>query len=376
MALTNFSKLTTNQLTVWSRDLWRAARNVSFLNAFVGSGPDAMVQRITELKKGNKGARAVITLVQDLQGDGVVGDNTLEGNEEAMSSADQIINIDQIRHANRLEGRMADQRSVVEFRNNSKNVLQYWLADRLDQLGFLTLSGVAYSQTPNGATRVGSQFPQLDFAADVSVPTANRHFRWNAATGTLAAADTSSIAATDTPSWKMLVQMKAKAVSTYMKPIRTEGGVQVYNVFLSPQGMAALKQDSDFMEVWKLAQQRGNSNPLFKGTPLGGVNGFYLDGLNIMEFRHVYNTTGAASGSKWGSSGTVDGQRILLCGAQALGFADIGLPIWVEKDFDYDNSPGISAAKIIGFKKPVFPSIYTGTTEDFGVMCIDTAIQA
>jgi len=372
--LTNFSKLTTEQLTLWSRDLWHAARNVSFLNAFAGSGPGAMVQRITELKKGNKGARAVITLVQDLQGDGVVGDNQLEGNEEAMNSADQVINIDQIRHANRLEGRMADQRSVVTFRNNSKNALQYWLANSMDELGFLTLSGVAYAQHSNGAPRIGSQWPQLDFAADISAPTANRHFRWDGTNKVLAAANTTSIAAADTPSWKMLVQLKAKAVSTYVKPLRGENGVQGYNVFMSPQGIAALKQDPDFMEVWKLAMQRGGSNPLFKGTNLGGTDGIYIDGMNILEYRHVFNTTGAASGSKWGSSGTTDGQRVLLCGAQALGFADIGLPMWVEKDFDYDNSPGISAAKIIGFKKPVFPSIYTGTTEDFGVISVDTAI--
>lgn len=373
MVVTNFSKLTSEQLTVWGRDLWRAARNVSFLNAFAGSGPDAMVQRVTELKKTRKGARAVLTLVHDLEGDGVVGDNQLEGNEEAMKSSDIIINIDQMRHANRLEGQMADQRSVVEFRGNSKNVLQYWLADRLDQLGFLTLSGVDYSYMPNGASRVGSQFPQLEFAADVTTPTSNRHYRWSSTNG-LAAADTTAIVAADKPSWAMLVQMKAKAVNSYLKPLRGENGVQGYNVFMTPSGIAALKQDADFKLVWKDAMQRGGSNPLFKGTNHGGTSGIYIDGLNILEYRHVYNTEGAASGSKWGSSGTVDGQRVLLCGAQALGFADIGVPRWVEKDFDYDNSPGISTAKIIGFKKPVFPSIYTGTTEDFGVMCVDTAV--
>jgi len=374
MAVTNFAALTSEQLTVWGRDLWRAARNVSFLNAFAGTGPNSMVQRITELKKTRKGARAVMTLVHDLEGDGVVGDNQLEGNEEAMKSSDIVVNIDQIRHANRLEGQMADQRSVVEFRGNSKNVLQYWLADRLDQLGFLTLSGVDYSLRPNGSTRIGSQFPQLEFAGDVSAPTANRHYRWDGTNKKMVTANTGNIAAADLPSWKMLVQLKALAVDSYIKPLRGETGVQGYNVFMSPDGIAALKQDTDFMTVWKDAMQRGGTNPLFKGTKLGGTSGIYIDGLNILEYRHVYNTKGAASGEKWGGSGTQDGQRVLLCGAQALGFADIGTPRWVEKDFDYDNSPGISAAKIVGFKKPVFPSIYSGTTEDFGVVCVDTAI--
>ena len=61
-------------------------------------------------------------------------------------------------------------------------------------------------------------------------------------------------------------------------------------------------------------------------------------------------------------------------GAQALAMADIGLPRWVEKDFDYDNSPGVSIAKLIGMHKPVWQSSTTGTKEDFGLFVVDTAI--
>jgi hypothetical protein len=74
----------------------------------------------------------------------------------------------------------------------------------------------------------------------------------------------------------------------------------------------------------------------------------------------------------WGS-GAVKGQRVLLCGAQAMGYADIGDPEWVEKGFDYENQQGISTGKIMGFKKPVFRSRITATNEDFGVLAIDTA---
>jgi hypothetical protein len=168
MALTNFAALTTEAKTLWAMDLWRQARNMSFIDKFLGKGPNAMIQHITELKKTEKGARAVITLLTDLEGDGVAGDRTLEGNEEPMKSYDQVIRIDQLRHANRHEGEMADQKSVVEFRENSRDVLAYWLADRLDQLAFLTMAGIAYSVKPSGATRVGSDLPNLEFAADVT----------------------------------------------------------------------------------------------------------------------------------------------------------------------------------------------------------------
>lgn len=373
MATTNFARQTDEQKTAWSLKFWQNMRNKQFLSNFAGSGPDSMVQRIEELKMSEKGARAVITLVPDLEGDGVVGDSQLEGNEEELKSADQVIRIDQMRNGTRLEGRMADQKSVVTYRNNSMNTLTYWAADRTDQLAFLTLSGVSYAFKNNGAPRVGSPFPDLEFAADVTAPTAGRHFRWSSTAG-LSASDTTAITAADTPTWGMLVDLKAKAVDSMLRPIRSDSGIDVFNVFMTGAGIARLKKDPAFMEVWKYAQQRGDENPLFKGTPRAGTKGIYIDGLNIMEYRHVFNTTGAASGSKWGSAGTIDGQRILLCGAQALGYADVMGPKWVEKDFDYDNSPGISIAKIIGFKKPVFPSALTGVKEDFGVICLDTAI--
>ena len=372
MSLTNFGALTQEELTIWKMETWKAARNKQFLGSFTGESQDSMVQRITELTKTKKGARAVITLVADLEGDGVAGDRTLEGNEEAMKSFDQVIRIDQLRHANRHEGKIAEQKSVVRFRKESRDVLAYWVADRLDQLGFLSLSGVSYSKKTNGADRVGSDLPFLDFAADVTAPSANRHRRWDATNG-LVAGDTTAVEVADTPTWAMLVEAKAYAIDNFIKPIRTMDGVEFYNVFLTPQGIAKLKQDPDFLSIMKDAGKRGDANMLFKGTR-AGMNAIFIDGLALHEFRHVYNTKGAPSGSKFGASGTVDGQRIIFAGAQALGFADLGLPEWVEKEFDYDNQPGISLGKICGMKKPVFRSLVTGTDEDFGVLVIDTAI--
>lgn len=367
MALTDFNALTDEKLTLWSRRTWSAARNLQYLSQFMGTSHTSMIQRITELTKTKKGARAVITLVKDLEGDGVAGDRTLEGNEEGLKSDDIVIRIDQLRHANRHLGKMADQKSVLGFRKESKDKLAYWLADRIDQMQFLTLSGVSYALKNNGAARVGSDLPYLEFADDVSAPTSNRHFRWDAATG-LEAANTAAVDSADTPSWKMLVELKAQAEEMYVKPIRTDGGVSFFNIFMTPTAMSKLKQDSDFLANIRNSAPRSNSNPLFKGAET-----FYVDGMALHSFRHTYNTRKAAAGSKWGSSGNVDGCRILLCGAQALGFADIGDAEWNEKGFDYGNQQGISYGKIMGMIKPKFDSLESGTEEDFGVMCVDVA---
>lgn len=398
MSTTNFALLNTNQKTVWSRDVWKAARNASFMSQFSGKGSNAMVQRITELTKTEKGTKAVFPLVADLEGDGVTGDNTLEGNEEEIKAYDQVIELDQLRNANRSAGKLAEQKVVVGFREQSKDVLGYWLGDRSDQMAFLSLSGVDYRFKNNGALRkgfthngtvyardttagtgspVGQALWDLAFSTDVTAPTSARHRRWDAATKSLVAADTTVCLAADTPSYAMLVEMKAHAKDNYIRGIKGPNNQEYYHVFMSPRGMAKLKLDSDYLANLRNAGPRGTANSLFSGSVVT------QDGLIIHEFRHVFNTAGAATGTitnagwpgyKWGATADQDGQRILFCGAQALGFADIGMAEWNEDDFDYGNQQGIEVGKILGYKKPVFMSQVTGDAQDFGVFCVDTAL--
>ena len=83
-----------------------------------------------------------------------VGDDYfLEGTEEEMMTYNQKITIDLISHGVRQKGKLAEQKTVVNFRENAKDRLAYWLANRMDQLAFLTLSGVSYAYANNGAAR-------------------------------------------------------------------------------------------------------------------------------------------------------------------------------------------------------------------------------
>ena len=368
MATTNYGTLSGDQLQVWSRDFWRVARNMSFINQFAGSGQNAMVQRVTELTRSNKGTKANITLLADMSGDGVVGDSTLEGNEEALRAYDISIELDQLRFANRVAGRMADQKTVVNFREHSRDALAYAMADRMDQLAFLTLSGVAYTYKNNGGNRSGSTLSSLAFNSDVSAPSTNRHRRWDATSG-LVAGDTSAVAAADTINYKCLVELKAYAKDNYIRGIRGAGNDEVFHLFVTPQQMADLKLDSDFLANVRNAGVRGPQNSLFSGS-----SSLMVDGIMVHEFRHVYNVSGATSGTDmWGSGNDVNGARALFCGAQALAMADIGLPEIVEDTFDYENQNGISVSKIFGLRKPKYQSDHNGSVEDFGVIALDTA---
>lgn len=361
--LTNFAALTPQQKIVWSRDVWSAARDGMFIKKFIGTGSNSVVQRITELTPTEKGEQVLMHLVSDLEEDGVIGDNEREGNEEAIQSSSIVLNIDLITHSVREKGKLASQKTVIDFRKQAKDKLAYWLANRVDQLAFLTMSGISYAFKNNGAPRVGSPFPNLAFAADVAAPTANRHLMWNGTT--LDTSNTAIIANTYVPNYKMIVDLVAYAKERYIKPLMS-GGKEYYVMFVQPGTLAALKKDADYQRaVVGVATKVGEQSPWFTGATVT------IDGVVLHEHRLVYNTKGAASGSKWGADGLVNGTRSLLCGAQALGMADIGTPSWTEKLFQYDSQQGINIDKMFGLLKPKFRSIYSDSVEDFGVLAVD-----
>lgn len=72
----NFAALTADQKLVWSRDLWKEARDMAFISKFLGTGESSIIQRITELTKTEKGEQVIMHLLADLVDDGVVGDDT------------------------------------------------------------------------------------------------------------------------------------------------------------------------------------------------------------------------------------------------------------------------------------------------------------
>ena len=242
------------------------------------------------------------------------------------------------------------------------------------------MSGVAYTHKNNGGLRAtssttGHELVDLEFASDVSAPTNKRHLRVDG--DDLLAGDTTAMVAGDTLKYRHIVNLKAYAKDNYIRGIRGAGNQETFHMFVTPQQMADLKLDADFIANVRNAGVRGASNSLFAGS-----SSLMVDGVMIHEFRHVFNTSGAltgassnagAAGYKWGAAANVVGGRALFCGAQALALADIGLPEMVEDTFDYGNQSGISVGKIFGLRKPKYNSDISGSVQDFGVICLDSA---
>lgn len=365
--LTNFGALSSQQVLVWQKDVRSEWKRQSYiLRTLTGTGPNNPIEVIKDLKRTvGGGLECIMTLVADLTKDGGVGSKggKREGVEEKMMSYEQKLIIDELFHSVRNEGKLADQGSVVNFRKVSKEKLGLWLAERTDQLAFLTLSGISYAKNLDGSDRdADSALPDLNFAANVTAPSAKRHRRWNGSTGYLVAGDTTAVAAGDVPTYKMLTAMKAYAKSHKIKALMA-GGKEYYVVLMHPMAYMLLKNDTDYKNAVIQGGVRGMENPFFTG---GTVT---IDGLVIQEHDLVYNTNGTAT--KWGAGNAVNGTRTLLLGAQALGFADLEEPQWVEKGFEYDSQQGIYTSKIFGLHKPVFYSTTDKSSEDFGVLAVD-----
>lgn len=367
MAETNFAALTPIQKVNWSRVTWAAARDQMFLKNFTSKGSNSVVHHVTELTKTEKGDQCIFQLVADLTKDGVAGDNEREGNEEAMDSHSQVITIDQISHGVKNKGKMADQRTVINFRETGRDRLSYWLANRCDQMGFLTLSGISYAFENDGRPRVETTLPELAFAADVTAPSSKRALMFDGTS--LQVSNTASITTAFVPKYTMIVDLIAYAKEHRVKPLMA-GGKPYYVLFVAPGTLAALKKDPDYQRaVVAVATKAGMDSPWFSGATVT------VDGAVLHEHTLVYNTKGAASGSKWGSGGLVNGTRSLLCGAQALAMADLGAGDWVEKLFQYESKVGLNIDKILGLLKPKFYSNYDRSEEDFGVVTVDTYLQ-
>jgi len=367
--------LNTRTIDYYQKKVHKRLRTESLADQLAGENANAAIERVTELSNTPWGYQAVLTMVPDDTTYGVVGDNRLQDREAAITSHDQVITFDQFRKAFANEGRMADRSTWLKFAQLASDQLAYWAKDMKDKLMMNTLAGVSYATELDGSTRGSDcEWAQNRFAGDVTAPSSNRHFQITDTSGTIGAANHDTLLSTHVPKWNSFIDMRAALPMMRMKPIRGKwgNGRDLYICIVHPYTMAALKKDTTFQTNWRDAMARGDKNPLFYGA-----ESYMVDGILLISHRYAYTTLGAASGSKWGSGGTVDGARSLFLGAQAMGMVEMGGPIWKTRQDDYDNRMGISMAVKVGMKKLVWPDQYASNAdEDFGVVALDHGVTA
>lgn len=359
MAVTAFGVNHPLAVKLWARRLFREALKATYISKFMGTDTNSLVQIREEPSKG-PGDRVTLGLRMQLVGGGVIGDGTLEGNEEALTTYTDNLLIDQLRHAVRSGGRMSQQRVPFDIREEARVGLTDWWADRIDTAFFNHVCGMAGAtdlrytggNTVVDATATSNKtYPQVSAA----IPTTD---------ASLSTSDIFSVALIDA------AVTKAKTATPLIRPVSTELG-DYYVCFLHPFQVrdmrAATAAAGSWTDLQKAAMTGGvvERNPIFTGA-LGIYNGVILHESSRVTMG--FNATTSVTTSGAGGLGT---RRAVLCGAQAAAIAfgqdnSDQQMTWVEDYFDYGNQLGVSAGMIFGLKKVQFNAV------DFGTIVIPT----
>jgi N4-gp56 family major capsid protein len=149
--------LTNDALTrkKWARELFSIILPATEINSLVGKGPDSIIQMRTELGKG-EGDKVTFGIRLPLTGEGIVGSDVVEGNEEKLIFKDFNATIEELNHAVSTGGRMNQQRVPYNLLQEGKDGLQYWWGEKLSDMAFAHLcgdtsyrvSGVTFAQDP------------------------------------------------------------------------------------------------------------------------------------------------------------------------------------------------------------------------------------
>lgn len=359
MAQTEFGPNHPLAVRLWAKRLFVETLRETFAQRFIGTDQkNSIIYMRDELQK-SAGDRVTMGLRIQLVGAGVQGDNTLEGNEEALATYNDTILIDQLRHAVRSKGKMSEQRVPFSVRQESMDGLKDWWADRIDTWFFNQIAGFS-AQTDVRYTGMQA----------IIAPDSTHLFRPNSRT------TDESLTTGDEFSLNMIDRMVARAKTFYtafngavpLRPIRYKGG-DYYVMFIHPYQTYQLRSNSNAGAWADLQQKRiqggvtDNDNPIFSG---GSFLGIY-NGVVIHEASRIPNGVNSTTGAA-----VTNARRAVLCGAQAAlmatGRDDTGPEKmnWVEELFDYNNQLGVAAGMIAGMKKTQFNST------DFGTMVFAT----
>lgn len=316
----------------WSSELMKEALKKTFALQFMGENSNNIIQIKTELNK-DAGDRITFGIKQQLRGAGVQGDDTLEGQEEALETYAQNLTINQLRHAVRSAGKMSEQRVPFTMRNESRDGLADWWADRIDTWFFNQIAGNTEQADVRYTGMVATVAPDAFHMV-------------------FGGAGTSENSLSATTTMRFTLSMidraveKAAMATNAMRPVMV-GNKARYVAFLHPYQVTALRTsagDSQWADIQQaaLAANASEDNPIYSGA-LGVYNETVLH-----KSVRVPLVTGPAG------AGTV--ARAILCGAQAavMGFgreSGKNTMSWYEEMFDYGNKLGVKAGLIGGLTK-------------------------
>lgn len=362
MAVTSYGVNDALAMKAWSRKLAVEVSKATAIAPLIGKSANSIIQFKDEINK-DKGDQVTFGLRMQLSGAGVTEGEVLEGNEESLTTYSDAILINELAHAVRVknEGTIDVQRVPFSLREEAKDGLRDWYADRLSLMFFIQSAG--YTGTTldfEGSTlTLSSKFWGFNTP---TAPSSTRVLRAGAA------ANDQSLTSSNIFTLDLIDKAveKAKTANPKIRPVRVDGGNH-YVMYIHPYQTTSLRTNTStgqWLDIQKAAEKRGGENPIFSGA-LGVYNNVIL-----REAEHV--VTGVNSST---SAQITTVRRAVLLGAQSC-VASWGMKFTPEKFdmreelFDYQRELGVSVHSVLGMKKTRFNSV------DFGTIVVSTYATA
>lgn len=332
---------------LWSKKLMREALKETFASRFMGDSKNSLIYVKDETSK-SAGDRITVGLRMQLTAAGVAGDATLEGSEESLTTYDDTLLIDQLRHAVRSDGKMSEQRVPFSVREEALDGLKDWWADRIDTAFFNQISG--------NTAQADTRYTGGNATVAPSTTSGNSRIVY----GPVSTTENSLSSESGSANFQLTMIDKAialaKVATPLIRPIKV-GGADKYVAFLHPYQVYSLRTDATsgrvtWYDTQKAVIQGGGENNIFTGA-LGEYNGVVLHESSRVPLS--------------AASGVTTVRRAIFCGAQAACIAygretnGADQMNWTEELFDYGNQLGVSSGLIWGLKKARFNSIDFGT---------------
>jgi N4-gp56 family major capsid protein len=343
MAVTNYPINHPLAVKVWAAKLFQESLKATSFYQFMGEDTNSIIQIKNELTK-SAGDLITVGLRMQLVNYGVLGDATLEGNEESLALYSDSITINQLRNAVKNQGRMSDQRVTFSTREEARMGLTDWMANTLDYWVANQLTGNT-AETDVRRTGLNSTIAFDD-----------KHVQYGGTATTEAGVAAQGASAKFTIDLIDKCVTKAKTLTPMIRPIRHNGN-DCYAIFLHPYQIRDLRTSTmtgQWLDIQKAAMTGGmvKDNPIFSGA-LG-----------------MYNNTYIYENSRLPSV-VPNVRRAVFCGAQAgmMAFgrgSSAGSMRWDEETFDFGNQFGVAVGLIGGMKKTRFDN------QDFGTIVVPT----
>ncbi|ASJ58987.1 N4-gp56 family major capsid protein [Sinorhizobium meliloti] len=365
MSTTSYGVNDALAVKLWSKKLAVEVSKATAIAPLIGTSSNSIIQLKDETQKG-AGDKVTFGLRTQLIGEGVSEGETLEGNEEALSTFSDAIFINELAHAVRVKNEQTidAQRVPFSLRKEANEGLTDWYADRLSMAFFLQVCGyTAPTVSFEGQTVTLSSKHYL--FNSVLAPSTNRIVR------AAAAATDEALVSANVFTLDLIDKAveRAKLANPKIRPVMVNGEKK-YVLYLHPTQVTSLRTNTStgqWLDITKAIYQGSRKdNPIYDGS-LGEYNNVIL-----REAEHVMPGVNSTTGAQ-----ITTVRRAVLLGAQSA-VAAFGMKTapdkykTVEELFDYQRELGVSVQSVLGLKKTRF----TNNNEDFGCIVISTYAAA